>query len=154
MVLASIFSASLARDRSLSITRQPNAHRIQNITKMSSRAARLVTSSRPSRARSSPAAQPSSVEPVIRRAIRARTRTARVPITAGMKRQPNGVAPNSHSPMAIIHLPAGGWAMKLPPSDQICGFHLSVPGASRIESAFCSVLCSYPNFSSARESLA
>jgi hypothetical protein len=31
-----------------------------------------------------------------------------VPTTAAAKRQPNGLSPNSHSPMPIIHLPMGG----------------------------------------------
>ena len=91
-------AAILARERSRSITRQPNAASTQNITKMSSIAVRLITSSSPSRASSSPATQPSRVDLVIRRAIRAVIRMASEPTTATENRQPNGVRPNSHSP--------------------------------------------------------
>lgn len=46
-----------------------------------------------------------------------------------MKRQPNGVRPNIHSPRAITHLPVGGWATNAPVSEsgttwgwaRICG---------------------------------
>lgn len=34
-----------------------------------------------------------------------------------MKRQPNGVRPNIHSPRAITHLPVGGCATKDPVSE-------------------------------------
>ena len=35
--------------------------------------------------------------------------TISVPATAEEKRQPNGVTPNSFSPIPIVHLPSGGW---------------------------------------------
>lgn len=46
-----------------------------------------------------------------------------------MKRQPNGVRPNIHSPRAITHLPVGGCATNAPVSEsgttdgsaRICG---------------------------------
>ena len=50
-----------------------------------------------------------SVDPVIRRTIRASIRIDAEPITATANRQPNGVSPNSHSPTAIMILPSGGW---------------------------------------------
>ncbi len=88
--------------------RQPNAARIQNIRKMSSIAVRLMTNSSPSAASSRPATQPSTVEPVIRRAILAVIKMASVPATAAANRQPNGVSPNIPSPAAIRILPSGG----------------------------------------------
>lgn len=94
---------------------------------------------------------PSRVERVIRRATRARISTDSVPITAEANRQPKGVMPNIHSPMAISHFPAGGWATKLPPFAQMSRF--GGCWSSRL-SAFLTVLCSYPNFSSAYASLA
>ncbi len=54
--------------------------------------------------------QPSSVDPVIRRAIRAVIRIETVPMTATENRHPNGVSPNVHCPIAIMILPSGGWA--------------------------------------------
>ena len=41
--------------------------------------------------------------------MRAVIRIMRVPRTATAKRQPKGVAPNRCWPMAIVHLPSGGW---------------------------------------------
>ena len=52
--------------------------------------------------------RPRRVERNRRRPIRATIRTDRVPVTATTNRQPNGVNPNSFSPIAIIHLPPGG----------------------------------------------
>jgi hypothetical protein len=83
------------------MTRQPNPASTQNITKMSSIAVRLMTNSRPSRASSKPATQPSKSEPVIRRVIRASIRMDADPATATATLHPNGVRPNSHSPAAI-----------------------------------------------------
>ena len=101
-------SASLALDLSLSMTTQPNAARTNVIRKMSRIPVRLSTNSRPSSDISSPAMQPSSVDLVIRRAIRQTSRMATVPKTALENRQPNGFSPNSHSPMAIMYLPTSG----------------------------------------------
>ena len=106
---ASAAAATLALVRSLSMISRPNAASTQNITKMSRSAVRDSTSSRPSSAISSPAMQPMSVDPVIRRTIRASIRIDAEPITATANRQPNGVSPNSHSPTAIMILPSGGW---------------------------------------------
>ncbi len=103
-------AARRARVRSRSMTMRPNAASTQNMTKMSRIAVRDSTSSRPSRAISSPATQPSRVERVIRRTIRASIRIDKVPTSATENRQPNGVSPNSHSPTAIISLPSGGCA--------------------------------------------
>ena len=96
------------------MTISPNAASTQNITKMSRIAVRDKTSSSPSRASSRPATQPSSVERVSLRAIRAVIKTASDPATAGANRQPNGVSPNSHSPPAIKTLPSGGCAATPP----------------------------------------
>ena len=84
----------------------------QAVRKTSSSAARLSTKCRPSSASSSPARQPSTVEPVIRRVTRTSTTTVSVPATAAAMRQPNSSTPNSRSPSAISHLPSGGWTMK------------------------------------------
>ena len=101
-------SASLARDLSLSMTTQPNAARTNVIRKMSRIPVRLSTNSRPSSDISTPAMQPSSVDLVIRRAIRQTSRMATVPKTALENRQPNEFSPKSHSPMAIMYLPTSG----------------------------------------------
>ncbi len=92
------------------MTSSPNAASTQNMTKMSRIAVRDSTSSRPSSAISSPATQPSRVERVIRRTIRASSRIDSVPTSATANRHPNGVSPNSHSPTAIIIFPSGGCA--------------------------------------------
>ena len=42
-------------------------------------------------------------------AIRAVNKTERIPSKATAIRQPKGVAPNIASPLAITHLPIGGW---------------------------------------------
>ncbi len=91
------------------------------MTKMSSSAVRLITNSSPSSASSRPATQPSRVDRVIRRAIRASIRIDREPTTATAKRQPNGFSPNIHSPTAIMILPMGGWATNSPPRVNMCG---------------------------------
>ena len=83
---------------------------------MSSRASRDSTSSRPSKHSSRPATQPSSVEPVSRRASRIITVTISVPTTAEATRQPNGVIPKTCSPSAISHFPASGCTTMLGPS--------------------------------------
>ncbi|MCQ0008903.1 hypothetical protein [Actinomadura madurae] len=67
-----------------------------------------------------------------------------------MNRQPNGVAPNIHSPIAIIHLPNGGCATNAGPLPQMC----ASGSAMSILSAFSTVLCSQPYFSRASASLA
>ncbi len=51
-------------------------------------------------------------ERVSRRMIRAVISTLSVPSSATMKRHPNGVTPNSHSPRPMVHLPSGGWTTK------------------------------------------
>jgi len=66
------------------------------------------TNSSPSSDISSPATQPSSVDRVIRRAVRHTSKIATVPNTALENRQPSGFSPNSASPMAIISLPTSG----------------------------------------------
>ena len=66
------------------------------------------TNSSPSSAISSPATQPSSVDRVIRRAIRHISKMASDPNTALANRQPNEFSPNSHSPAAISSLPISG----------------------------------------------
>ena len=59
--------------------------------------------------------QPSRVDRVIRRAIRAVIKMASEPTRATANRQPNGVSPNAHSPTAIMILPSGGWTTYSPP---------------------------------------
>ncbi len=104
-IIPSIAAASRARVTSRSTTRQPNAARTQNIRKMSSRAVRLITNSSPSSAISRPAMQPSRVDRVIRRVIRASSRMASEPISAVANRQPNELTPNVHSPNAMNSFP-------------------------------------------------
>ncbi len=92
---------------------------------------------------------PSRVDRVIRRTMRASMRTIRVPRTAGMNRQPNGVTPNTHSPKPITHLPTGGWTMY-----DACPVKTWV-WPERIRSfALGTVSCSYPNRHSDSASLA
>ena len=95
---------------------------------MSSSAVRLITNSRPSTASSRPATQPSSVDRVIRRAIRAVIRIESEPTTQAANRHPNGLSPNIHSPAAIMIFPNGGWATNSPPEVKMC----VLPCASRL----------------------
>ena len=107
-------SANAARDASRSMTMQPNAARMKNIRKMSRMPVLDSTNSRPSRAISSPATQPSRVERVIRRAMRHISRMASDPNTALENRQPKELSPNSHSPTAMSSLPTSGWTTYSP----------------------------------------
>ena len=84
----------------------------------------------PSRQSSSPATQPSIVEPVRRRTSRHITSTIREPTTAAAIRQPNGSMPKAFSPSAIIHLPASGWTT----IDGFCSHRPDVVRPSRIRS--------------------
>jgi hypothetical protein len=86
-------SARLARETSLSTSRQPNAASTKNIRKMSRMPVRLSTNSRPSSDSSSPATQPSSVDLVRRRATRHMTRIASEPMKAGATRHPTEFSP-------------------------------------------------------------
>ena len=87
---------------------QPNAASTKNIKKMSRMPLRDSTNSSPSRDIRIPATQPSSVERVIRRAIRQISRMASEPNTALANRQPKEFSPNIHSPTAISSLPTSG----------------------------------------------
>ncbi len=58
---------------------------------------------------SSPATQPSIVDPVSRRTSRHSTSTISAPTTAEAIRQPKGSMPKAFSPRAISHLPTSGW---------------------------------------------
>ena len=107
-------SASRARETSRSIRTQPNAASTKNIRKISRIPVLDSTNSSPSRDISSPATQPSSVDLVIRRAMRQISRMASEPNTALANRQPNGFSPNSHSPAAISSLPTSGWTTYSP----------------------------------------
>ena len=70
---------------------------------------RDITKCDPSKASRKAARQPSAVDPNIRRATRPTTRMDRVPTSATEKRHPiPEPEPNSHSPAAISHFPAGG----------------------------------------------
>jgi hypothetical protein len=80
---------------------------------MSRSARRESTNSIPSKHSSSPATQPSRVDPVSRRARRTITVIIRVPTTADAIRQPNGSMPNSSSPRPMSHLPTSGWTTML-----------------------------------------
>ena len=75
------------------------------------------TNSSPSSDISSPATQPSSVDRVIRRAIRQISKMASDPNTALANRQPNGFSPNIHSPAAISSLPTSGWTTYSPQAE-------------------------------------
>ena len=112
---AATAAAILARERSRSTSSAPNAASTQNMTKMSSSAVRLITNSSPSSASSSPATQPSKVDLVILRAMRAVSRMASEPTTAAANRHPKGVRPNSHSPPAMRTFPNGGCTTNSPP---------------------------------------
>ena len=90
------------------MTTQPNAASTKNIRKMSRIPVRDSTNSSPSSDISSPAMQPSSVDLVIRRAIRQISKMASEPKTALANRQPNEFSPNSHSPTAMSSLPISG----------------------------------------------
>src|SRR6476659_8396039 len=94
-----------------SVTTQATPQRMKNATKMSSRASRDSTSCSPSKVSSSPATQPSAVEPVSRRASRHMTRTISEPTTAAETRQPNGSIPKDFSPSALNDLPTSGWTL-------------------------------------------
>ncbi len=86
---------------------------------MSSRAIRDMTKCSPSRVSSTPAIQPSTVEPVSRRTSLHITRIISVPVNAEEKRHPSGFMPNIHSPTAIIHLPTSGCTTSLTPGAKI-----------------------------------
>ena len=107
-------SASRARETSRSTRTQPNAASTKNIRKMSRIPVRDSTNSSPSSDISSPAMQPSSVDRVIRRAIRQISKIASDPNTALANRQPNEFSPNIHSPAAISSLPTSGWTTYSP----------------------------------------
>ena len=96
---------------------QPNAASTKNIRKMSRIPVRDSTNSRPSSDISSPAMQPSSVDLVIRRAIRHISKMASEPKTALENRQPNEFSPNSHSPTAMSSLPTSGCTTYSPHAD-------------------------------------
>ena len=78
---------------------------------MSSSAVRDITNASPSKASSSPARPPTSVDLDTRRTRRMVTRTSSVPKTSGATRQPNEFIPKTASPAAISHLPTGGCTM-------------------------------------------
>ena len=103
--------ASRARSQSRSLTMHATPASVKNATKMSSSASLESTNCRPSRLSSSPATQPSAVEPVTRRASRHITSTISEPTTAAEMRQPNGSIPKAFSPSAISHLPTSGWTI-------------------------------------------
>ena len=87
---------------------QPNAASTKNIRKTSRIPVRDSTNSSPSSDISRPAMQPSSVDLVIRRAMRHISRMASEPNTAVANRQPKEFSPNSHSPTAMSSLPISG----------------------------------------------
>ena len=66
--------------------------------------------------------QPSRVDRVIRRTIRASSRMASDPISAAENRQPNELTPNVHSPNAMNSFPAGGCTTNSPPGVKMCVF--------------------------------
>jgi len=111
---------------------QPNAARMKNIKKMSRMPVLDSTNSRPSRAISSPARQPSSVDRVSRRAIRHISKMASDPNTALENRQPNEFSPNSHSPTAMSSLPTSGWTTYSPQPAPLHGANRPVVCPCRI----------------------
>ena len=66
--------------------------------------------------------QPSRVDRVIRRVIRASSRMASDPISAVANRQPNELTPNVHSPKAMNSFPTGGCTTNSPPLEKMCVF--------------------------------
>ena len=76
---------------------------------MSSSADRDSTTLRLSTAMRSPATNVHNALPNNSCASTATIVTISVPATAEENRQPNGVTPNSFSPIPIVHLPSGGW---------------------------------------------
>ncbi|SCF76969.1 hypothetical protein GA0115256_116829 [Streptomyces sp. DconLS] len=143
-------AASLARDRSRSMSRQPNAATTKNISTPSSSEVRLITKCSPSTASRAPARQPRNVERNIRRPIRQIISTLSVPSSAVMNRQPNGLNPNISSPSPITYFPTGG-----------CTTYAASAGIARCPCvwrtrslAFLSQLTSKPRWTSAHASLA
>lgn len=84
-------SAILARTRSRSTSRQENAASTNSAWKTSSIPTRACTWLTPSQISRTPASAPSRVERVMRRAIRMISSTIRVPASAALTRQPQGV---------------------------------------------------------------
>src|SRR3954447_14594287 len=86
-----------------------NASTIQNSRWMSSKPTRDITTFRFSTAINNPATAVHSAEPNRSCAITAVSVTTSVPATTEEIRQPNERIPNSLMPIAISHLPKGGW---------------------------------------------
>lgn len=78
-----------SRTWSRSTIRQPNAATTNTVRNPSSKAVRAVTKLTPSAITSSPAIPPTSVDLLIRRAIRTTRRTMTTPHTAPENRQPS-----------------------------------------------------------------
>ena len=76
---------------------------------MSSSPIRLMTKAKPSRASKIPAMAPTMVERERRRASRIVMRTRSDPKTTELNRHPKELNPNNCSPVAMSHLPTGGW---------------------------------------------
>ena len=143
-------AASLARALSRSTTRQPKAASTKNISTPSSSEVRLITKCSPSTAISRPARQPRNVERNSLRPIRHSSSTDSVPSSAVMKRQPNGLKPNIHSPSPMTYLPTGGCTTYAASVGIV-----TCPFSARIWSlAFLSQLTSKPRWTSAQASLA
>ena len=85
---------------------------------MSSSADRDSTTLRFSTASSSPATNVQSALPNNSCAMTATNVTMSVPASADENRHPNGVVPNTFSPMPIVHLPSGGWTHE--PTSHLC----------------------------------
>ena len=89
--------------------------------------------------------------------MRASISTDNVPISATMKRQPNGFIPNSHSPTAITHLPPGGCTTYegLPAKTSLKSpARMRWLARSLVLSSPLTKFCSTPNFSSENASFA
>jgi hypothetical protein len=97
-----------ARIWSRSTISAPNAATTNTVRNPSRSAVRADTKLTPSAMISRPAIPPTSVERLIRRAIRATRTTTTTPATAPVNRQPRPLYPNIASPMAISILPTGG----------------------------------------------
>ena len=98
--------------------RNRNPTTTQNSRWMSSSAERDSTTFRFSTASNSPATNVQSALPNNSCAMTATNVTMSVPATADENRHPNGVMPNSFSPMPIVHLPSGGWTHE--PTSHLC----------------------------------
>ena len=102
--------ASIGRDICWSLTKQKKAASANIARKPSRIEVRLMTMAMPSVARKSPARRVRAGERNRFCVIRQRRNTVMMPQIAVVMRHPTGsVCPNIFMPIAMIHLPVGGW---------------------------------------------